>query len=103
MTYDQIRKDQAIAEYISRADDTLRVLGFTEHSFAHVTKVANTCEYILSTLGADERDIELAKIAAYMHDIGNAINRSQHAEYGAILANDILKNTDMFQILLHVA
>ena len=95
MTYEQIKNHPTIRTYIAKADESLIALGFTEHSFAHVGLVAKRAGDILVSLGKDEREVELAKIAGFMHDIGNAINRSQHAEYGAILANDILKNTDM--------
>ena len=95
LTFEDIKNNHAIKTYIIGADRSLGSLGFTEHSFAHVTKVANTCEYILSTLGADERDIELAKIAAYMHDIGNVVNRIEHSQSGAIMAFRILDNLNM--------
>ena len=70
-------------------------LGFTDHSKAHCVQVAHQAGKILKRLGYSEHEIELAKIAGYMHDIGNAINRTHHAEYGALLANDLLKETDM--------
>lgn len=86
MTYEQIKKDPAIRTYISRADASLVALGFTEHSFAHVTRVAETAGYILETLGYPERTVELAKIAAYLHDIGNLVNRVEHGQSGAVMA-----------------
>ena len=95
MTYNEIKKNKAIHNYIKAADASLGALGFTEHSFAHVTSVAEKAGYILDTLGYDERTVELVKIAGFMHDIGNCINRSHHAEYGGLLANDILKEMDM--------
>ena len=70
-------------------------MGYTDHSQAHAALVANRAADILKKLGYKKSRIELAKMAGYMHDIGNAINRSHHAEYGAILAYDILKETDM--------
>ena len=90
MTYDEIRKDAAIRTYITQADASLAALGFTEHSFAHVSRVAETAGYILKTLGHPERTIELAKIAAYLHDIGNLVNRSEHSQSGAVMAFRIL-------------
>lgn len=80
LTFEEIKKNHAKNTYIIGADRSLAALGFTEHSFAHVTKVASTCEYILSSLGADKRDIELAKIASYMHDIANLVNRIEHSQ-----------------------
>ena len=95
LTYEKIKKDPAICEYIKRADASLVALGFTEHSFAHVGKVSATVEYILTELKYDEHDIELAKIAAYMHDIGNLVNRIDHSQSGAIMAFRILDNMGM--------
>ena len=70
-------------------------LGYTEHSFAHVGLVAEECGYILQTLGYPEREVELAKIAAYMHDIGNLVNRIEHSQSGAVMAFRILDDMDM--------
>lgn len=90
MTYEQIRSDSAVRTYIARADMTLEVLGFTEHSFAHVTLVAERAAYILESLGCDARTVELAKIAGFLHDIGNVINRVDHSQSGAVMAFRIL-------------
>lgn len=90
MTYEQIRADHAVKVYIAQADETLKVLGFTEHSFAHVTMVAERAAYILETLGFDKRTVELAKIAGYLHDIGNVVNRADHSQSGAVMAFRIL-------------
>ncbi len=90
LTYEEITKNEAIKTYIRKADESLTALGYTEHSFAHVTRVANTAGNILATLGYSERDIELAKIAAYLHDIGNLVNRTDHAQSGAVMAFRIL-------------
>lgn len=90
LTYEEITKNEAIKTYIRKADESLTALGYTEHSFAHVTRVANTAGNILATLGYHERDVELAKIAAYLHDIGNLVNRADHAQSGAVMAFRIL-------------
>lgn len=95
MTYEQLKMDAAIRSYISQADKSLVALGFTEHSFAHVGRVADTCEYILKTLGYPLHQIELAKMAAYLHDIGNLVNRIEHSQSGATMAFCILEKTDM--------
>ena len=95
LTYNDIKKNNNIREYIIRADQSLCVLGYTEHSFAHVEKVASTVEYILVTMGFSEHDIELAKIAAYLHDIGNLVNRVEHSQSGAIMAFRLLDNMGM--------
>ena len=94
VTYEQIRKDEAIRTYISQADASLVALGFTEHSFAHVTLVAEKAGYILQELGYSERTIELAKIAGYLHDIGNLVNRVDHSQSGAVIAFRLLDKMD---------
>ena len=90
MTYQEIRDNEEISTYIRQADMSLSALGFTEHSFAHVTIVAEKAGYILQTLGYDKRLVELAKIAGYLHDIGNLVNREEHSQSGAIIAFRIL-------------
>ena len=93
--YGKIRQSEAIKVYIQRADESLAALGFTEHSFAHVTRVAETVKYILETLGYSEHDVEMGMVAAYLHDIGNLINRSEHSQSGAIMAFRILDEMGM--------
>ena len=90
MTYEEIKNNEEINTYIRQADLSLSALGYTEHSFAHVTLVAENAGYILQTLGYDERTVELAKIAGYLHDIGNLVNRVEHSQSGAIMAFRIL-------------
>ena len=90
MTYEQIKKDEAVRVYIAQADESLKALGFTEHSFAHVTKVAETAADLLEKLGYPQRTVELAKIAGYLHDIGNLVNRVDHSQSGAVMAFRIL-------------
>ncbi len=94
MTYEQIRQDHAIRIYIQQADATLNALGYTEHSFAHVGRVAQIAGDILKELNYDERTVELARIAGFMHDIGNVVNRSEHSQSGAVMAFRILDNMD---------
>lgn len=95
LTFDQIEKDPEIQEYIKKSDEFLSEIGYTEHSFAHVKKVALDAGNILTTLGYDEHMVELAKMAGYIHDIGNMINRVDHAHNGAILAFALLKERGM--------
>lgn len=90
MTYAQIKKDEAVRVYIAQADESLKTLGFTEHSFAHVTRVAETAGQILEALGYPSRTVELAKIAGFLHDIGNVVNRVDHSQSGAVMAFRIL-------------
>lgn len=95
MTFKEIKSNQEINTYIESADKYLEAIGYTEHSFNHVLRCVAVVEYILKTLDYDEHTIELAKIAAYMHDIGNVINREEHAKSGAIMAFRILDNLKM--------
>ncbi len=92
ITFQDVKNNEAIKTYIQKADESLIALGFTEHSFAHVTKVAETAADILLTCGYSEREAELARIAGYLHDIGNVINRVDHAQSGAVMAFRILDN-----------
>lgn len=90
MTFNQIKNNADIKTYISKADEALNALGYTEHSFAHVSKVSDTAAKILNALGYDDRTVELAKIAGYLHDIGNLVNRVDHSQSGAVMAFRIL-------------
>ena len=92
ITFEQIKNSEVIKTYIRKADESLIALGYTEHSFAHVTKVAQIARDILLILGYSEREAELAQIAGYLHDIGNVINRVDHAQSGAVMAFRILDN-----------
>lgn len=92
LSFSEIKENEQIRTYIAKADESLVALGYTEHSFAHVAKVADTAKYILSTLGYSEHDCELAQIAAWLHDIGNLVNRVEHAQSGAVMAFRILDN-----------
>ncbi len=92
LTYEAITKSDAIKTYIIRADESLGALGFTEHSFAHVMHVAEMAGYILQTMGHNDRTVELAKIAGYLHDIGNLVNRKDHSQSGAVMAWSILND-----------
>ena len=90
LTYEELRQDAEIRTYIERADESLAALGYTEHSFAHVTRVSETAGYILKTLGYPDREVELARIAGYLHDIGNLVNRVDHSQSGAVMAFRLL-------------
>ncbi len=95
VTYKYIKQNPDIMEYIRRSDKALEAQGYTEHSFAHVEKTAATSAMILTTLGYDERTVELTRIASIMHDIGNVINRADHAQSGAVMAFRLLDNLNM--------
>ena len=90
LTYKELQKNEDVRTYVAAADATLGALGFTEHSFGHVTKVAASAKYILETLGYSDHEVELAQIAAFLHDIGNLVNRRDHAYTGGVMAFRIL-------------
>ena len=95
VTYEKVKSDSAVRAYITAADKSLLALGYTEHSFGHVTKVAETAGDILQKLGYDAHTVELTKIAGALHDIGNLVNRSEHSQSGAVMAFRILDNMGM--------
>ena len=94
-TYKEIREIEELNLLIEQGNATLKELGYTEHSKKHAAKVSDTAGKILTELGYGKHKIELARIAGYMHDIGNSINRHDHAHSGALLAYQILKDTEM--------
>lgn len=95
VTFEEIKKNPRLRTFITAADKSLEKLGYTEHSFAHVTKVAEKAGEILEVLGYDEHTVELAKIAGMMHDIGNLVNRVEHSQSGAIMAYSLLDKLEM--------
>lgn len=95
MTYEEIKKNEEVLALIKKGNANLHVLGFTDHSEAHTALVAERAAMILKEFGYSEHEQELVKIAGFMHDIGNAVNRKNHAEYGGLLANEILKAYDL--------
>lgn len=95
ITFSDVKQNNEIRTYIRYADKVMEAMGYTEHSFAHVTKTAVQSAEILMKLGYDERLAELAKIAGYMHDIGNVVNRHNHAHSGALMAFRILGEMGM--------
>ena len=95
VTFEDVKNNPDIRAYISKADESLIALGYTEHSFAHVTKVAEAAAEILHTLGHSDHEIELVKIAGYLHDIGNIVNRIDHAQSGAVMAFRLLDRMNM--------
>lgn len=98
LTYNEVTQSEAIRTYITRADQSLAALGYTEHSFAHVMHVAETAKYILETLAFPARTVELAQIAGYLHDIGNLVNRVDHSQSGAVMAWSILNDLSLIHI-----
>lgn len=95
ITIEEIRNNEEIRTYITKGNANLGVMGYTEHAQGHAMKAADTAAKILGALGYDEREIELAKIAGFMHDIGNCVNRTDHAHSGAIIAMQLLRDMGM--------
>ena len=95
VTYEDVRSSEEIRTYIKQADESLKAIGYTEHSFAHCTKVAKVAGDVLEKLEYDAHEVELARIAGFMHDIGNVVNRIDHAQSGAMMAFRILDKMGM--------
>lgn len=95
LTYKEIRKNKEINTLLERGNEVLGSLGYTDHSAAHAAKVADTAGQILEKLGYSSREAELSRIAGYMHDIGNSVNRCGHAHTGAVLGWQILRELGM--------
>ena len=95
VTFEDVKKNAEIRTYIEKGNANLGVLGFTKHSIGHATKVSDTAAKILEELDYPARTVELARIAGYMHDIGNCVNRTDHAHNGAIMAMAILRDMGM--------
>ena len=95
ISYNDVRGDRAVLAYIKSADESLKALGYTEHGLAHVGKVSDIAANILSTLGYSSREVELARIAGLLHDIGNVVNRVKHSQSGALMAFRILDRMGM--------
>ncbi|MGI6205331.1 MAG: HD domain-containing protein [Anaerovoracaceae bacterium] len=88
--FHKVKNSESVRVYIGSQNSALKVLQFTEHSFAHVKIVADRTLYILETLGDDDHEIDLALTAAWLHDIGNIVNRVDHSQSGALMAFQIL-------------
>ena len=95
ITLEDVKKNEEVEAFVRASQKQLEALGYTEHSYRHIGIVSKRTEEILRKLGYDERTIELGKIAGYLHDIGNCVNRVDHAHTGAILAYNILKEMGM--------
>lgn len=95
LTIKDVLKNAEIKQFLEASALQMTTLGYTEHSFRHCRLVSNKCGDILDSLGFDARMVELARIAGYLHDIGNAVNRNNHAQTGAVLAYDFLRRQDM--------
>ncbi|MGI6177391.1 MAG: HD domain-containing protein [Eubacterium sp.] len=88
--FTSVKNDRDVTAYINQQNESMKALGYTEHSFAHVGIVTERTRYILETLGTDDHTIDLAMTSAWLHDIGNIVNRVDHSQSGAIMAFHIL-------------
>ena len=95
LSYNDIKNNKDIKTYIEKADSSLEALGYTEHSYAHVCTVAERASKLIESLGYDERLAELSRIAGYMHDIGNVVNRVDHSQSGALISFRLLDKLGM--------
>ena len=107
LTLNDVQADEELSLYIASADRVMEGLGFTEHGFRHATLVAKIAFQVLSRLGHDERDAHLASVAGYLHDIGNMLTRSAHAQTGALLVHQALKDrvdgTELAKVMAAIA
>ena len=95
ISFNDILENKEIRAYIEKGNENLGAMGFTEHALAHAVRAGGVAAGILEKLGYSEREVELAKIAGLMHDIGNCINRNDHAHTGAIMAMTVLRDLGM--------
>ena len=95
ITLDDVKKNPEVDALILGAQKQLNALGYTEHGHRHISIVSKRAGDILEKLGYPKRTVELARIAGYLHDIGNCVNRVDHAHSGAILAYNLLKEIEM--------
>jgi metal-dependent HD superfamily phosphatase/phosphodiesterase len=95
LTFNKISKNHDILAMLKQLDEQLGIIGYTEHGIRHAKWVGRTAQKVLKILGKDKREAELAGIAGFMHDIGNLVNREDHAQAGALLARELLKELEM--------
>jgi putative nucleotidyltransferase with HDIG domain len=88
--FDQLRRDPHVLALVTKADEAMAQLGYTDHGRRHVHLVAVTAARVLSTLGHDEQECDLAAVAGLLHDIGNVDGRDRHAAVGAAMAYELL-------------
>lgn len=95
MDYKKVLENKEVKAFLKKGNENLGILGYTDHSEKHCAIVAKRAGEILEKFGYSKHEIELAQTAGALHDIGNAINRKNHGEYGALLANELLQKMGM--------
>lgn len=95
VTYQTLRADAEIVTLIRMADKYLETIGYTDHGLAHVGRVSQRAYRLLKDLGMPRRDVELAAVAGFLHDIGNLVHREEHPQSSALMAFTLLKERGM--------
>ena len=95
ITLQEIKQNEAIRVLIRTGNRYLEAMGYTEHGQRHVGYVSKTASGILRALGYSPREVELAAIAGWVHDVGNSVNRHDHGPLGAVLLLPILREAGM--------
>jgi metal-dependent HD superfamily phosphatase/phosphodiesterase len=107
VTLEDVQQDRELSLYISSADRVMDAMGYTEHGFRHANLVAKISYQVLHRLGFSERDAQLACVAGYLHDVGNALARDAHGQTGAVLVYQTLRDraagADLMPILAAIA
>jgi len=104
ITLDDVKQNEKFAQLITKADEYLGIIGYTEHGDRHCSLAANIAHNILIRLGKGEKQAQLAAIAGFVHDIGNIINRDYHAQTAAVMVMQILGEMGMdFADIIEVA
>lgn len=107
ITFEEVKKNKEIEVLLETADKNFAAIGYKEHGFRHALTSAIVSGEILKSLGCSEQDVELAKIAGYLHDIGNALGENDHPQTGGVLALNILRKmgmpyNDIFKITIAI-
>ncbi len=95
ITFSDIKNNAKINTLIEGANQLLKGAGYTEHGHRHVSLVADITRYIMGHLDVSRREIELAQIAAYLHDIGNVVSRVSHSFTGGAISFTLLNELGM--------
>jgi metal-dependent HD superfamily phosphatase/phosphodiesterase len=102
LTFEGIRNNPEIQTYLEFTDKAFAIMGYKEHGQGHALRSAMTAENVLKSLGYSAREQELAKIATYMHDIGNMVSTHSHDQSSAVIflnvIDEILYGGEVFAV-----